>query len=135
MSHAGEELQGAAYTALAASAELSALIGAGRIYDDVPKDQRPPYVVFGKSIHSDWSTDSETGMVHEIELHAWARESGRKEIFKIQEVLIDVLTTMPAQLGGHHLVNLTHEQSEIEARDKHRAFRGISRFRAVSEPL
>ncbi len=135
MSHAGEELQGAVYTALAASAELAALIGAGRIYDDVPKDQRPPYVVFGKSIHSDWSTDSETGMVHEIELHAWSRENGRKEIFRIQEVLIKVLAAIPNQLGAHHLVNLTHEQSEIETRDKHRAFRGISRFRAVSEPL
>ncbi len=135
MSHPGAELQAAIYTALAASTELAALIGANRIYDDVPSNQVPPYVTFGRSIHMDWSTDSETGMEHEIELHAWTREHGRKNIYLIQEILIDVLSGLGGVMTDHHLVSLSHEQSEIEARDNYQAFIGISLFRAVTEPV
>jgi len=135
MAHPGQELQSAIYAALAASAELATLIGANRIYDDVPADQKPPYVTFGKSLHMDWSTDSETGMEHEMELHAWTREHGRKSIYLIQEVLIDVLSGLGGVMSEHHLINLTHEQSEIEARDDYQAFIGISLFRAVTEPV
>ena len=135
MTHPGAELQGTIYTALAASPALTNLIGANRIYDHVPADQTPPYVTFGRSVHADWSTDGESGIEHEIELHAWTRELGRKEIFQIQQVLIDVLTDLGGVMTTHHLVNLTHEQSEIEARDRYQAFIGISIFRAVTEPL
>lgn len=135
MSHPAIELQGAIYTALSDSAQLTAIIGAGRIYDDVPPGKHPPYVTFGKSVHLDWSTDSENGMEHEIELHAWSRENGRKEIFAIQQTLIEALASLDGPLGDHHLVNFTHEQSQVEMRDKHRAFRGISYFRAITEPI
>ena len=135
MGHPGAELQGAIYSALAASTDLTNLIGANRIYDNVPSNQAPPYLTFGRSLHADWSTDTENGMEHEIELHAWTRENGRKQIYLIQEVLIDVLATLSGPMNEHHLVNFTHEQSEIEAREKFQAFIGISLFRAVTEPI
>ena len=135
MPHPGIELQGKIFEVLSTSPQLSALIGAGNIFDEVPKNHKPPYVVFAKSIHADWSTDSENGMEHEVEIHSWSHENGRKQVFQIQEILIQVIGTLAGQMTNHHLVNITHEQSEIEARDKNRAFRGISRFRAVTEPV
>ena len=135
MSHPGAELQSAIYSALSASTNLANLIGPDRVYDEVPPNQHPPYVTFGKSVHADWSTDTESGMEHEIELHIWTRERGRKEIFLIQGILIDTLTPLQGPMSTHYLINFTHEQSEIEARDKYQAFIGITVFRGVTEPI
>ena len=135
MTHPGAEIQTAIYSALIASSELTNLLGGDRVYDDVPPNAKPPYITFGKSLHDDWSTDTEGGMEHEIDLHIWSRKNGRKEVFELQEIIIAALSALGGPLGEHHLVNFNHEQSEIEMRDKHRAFRGISRFRAISEPI
>ncbi|MCF6322351.1 MAG: DUF3168 domain-containing protein [Rhizobiaceae bacterium] len=135
MSHPGLEVQGVIYTSLAANAQLATLIGPGRIYDDVPPNQHPPYVTFGRSNHLDWSTDSESGMEHEFELHSWTRENGRKEIYLIQEVLIEVLTGLIGAMDEHHIINFTHENSAIETHDKYQAFLGISTFRVITEPI
>lgn len=135
MTHPGAEIQAAVYSTLIANTDLTNVIGGDRIFDDVPPTAKPPYITFGKSTHDDWSTDTLGGMEHEIELHIWSRKNGRKEVFQLQEIVIDAISTLGGPLGNHHLVNFTHEQSEIEMRDKHRAFRGISRFRAISEPI
>ncbi len=135
MNHPALELQAEIFSILSANTQLSALIGAGRIYDDVPPGKKPPYVTFGKSLHADWSTDTETGMEHEIELHAWSQGNGRKEIFNIQQIIHTALQNLGGAMTDHHLVNFTLEHSQVEMRDKHRAFRGISRFRAVTEPI
>ena len=135
MTHPAIELQGAIFSTLTASTQLTNLLGANRIFDDVPTGTKPPYIVFGKSVQKDWSTDSESGMEHEISLHIWSRENGRKQVLQVQETIIAALASLGGAMTNHHLINFSHERSEIEMRDKLRAFRGISMFRAVTEPI
>ncbi len=139
MNHSAQELQSQIFTILDTSLALQNLIGTNRIYDEVPHKAKPPYVTFGKSVHLDWSTGTgagtETGMEHEIELHIWSTERGRKQIFEIQALVIALLADLSGNIGDHYLVNFTHESSEVEARNKYRSFRGISTFRAITEPL
>jgi hypothetical protein len=69
MASPGWVLQKAIYEALVANAALVALLGAPRVYDDVPRGAAFPYVTFGPSVVRDWSTGSEGGTEHLLTLH------------------------------------------------------------------
>ena len=68
------ELQKAIHGALTSDAEVIALLGGARIYDDVPRGAELPYVTFGQSTARDWSTGSEAGSEHIVTLHVWSRQ-------------------------------------------------------------
>ena len=134
MADSGWELQQAIYAALASNGALTALLGGPNIFDDVPQRADFPYLTFGRSSIRDWSTGTEEGSEHLLTLHVWSREAGRRQVRQIMSLLRATLHDQPLALTGHHLVNLRHELSEARREPDGDTYRGIVRFRAVTEP-
>jgi len=133
--NSGTALQGAIYATLAGSLELTTALGGTFIFDDVPDRQKLPYVLFGQSRHSDWSTSTEDGTEHEINLDIWSRENGRKQIFEFSDLITSSLGGLPETLSGHHLVNFKLRSLTISRDPKSTYYLGRLVFRAITEPV
>ena len=86
MTHPALALQAAVVAALGADAGVSALVGT-RIYDVPPREVTFPYVTIGPANVTDWSTSTEAGAEHRLELHIWSRQRGKKETYEIMAAL------------------------------------------------
>jgi len=135
VSSAAWELQKAIYAALRADAPLAALLGAARIYDDVPRGAAFPYVTFGPSTTRDWSTGTETGAEHIVTLRAWSKAGGEREVHQILDTVRAALEGATLAIEGQRLVNFRYEASETQRGADGETFAGAARFRAVTEPL
>jgi len=91
MTHPALSLQAAMYSRLQTSTVLINILGSDFIFDDVPKSQKLPYVVFAESVHNDWSTGSENGMEHAVTLNVWSDQNGRKEALMIADAIVTSL--------------------------------------------
>jgi hypothetical protein len=134
MPSASWALQQAIFATLTADVPLLALLGAPRLYDDVPQAADFPYLTFGQSLDRDWSTGTEPGNEHTLTLHVWSQARGKKETHEIMDALRTALHDQPLSLTGHRLVNLRHEHSEARRDPDGDTIHGIARFRAVTEP-
>jgi len=134
MATASWALQQAIFDTLTGDARLVALLGAPRIYDDVPQRTPHPYVTIGQSTIRDWSTGTDSGEEHLLTLHVWSRAGGRREAHEIMGALRDAVHDRALPLAGHRLVNLRHELSEAQREADGDTYHGIVRFRAVTEP-
>jgi hypothetical protein len=127
-------LQQSIFAALTADAALTALLGAGRIYDDVPQGSALPYVTLGHATLRDASTATEDGAEHSLTVHVWSGARGKKETHAILAAIRAALHDQPLALTGHRLVNLRHELSEVRRDADGATIHGLARFRAVTEP-
>lgn len=134
MTHSAIALLSEVHTQLIAHAPLTALLGGAFVFDDLPPKKKPPYIVFGDSTHNDWSTGSESGMEHFFALKVWSRQNGRKEVLQISDEIELVLTNVNSEIGSHHLVNFTHEITEVKRDEQTGYFTASVTFRAVTEP-
>jgi hypothetical protein len=138
MSSPAWSLQQAIFAALSADAALTALIGAGRIYDDVPQGTALPYLTLGQTTERDWSTGGDAatddGREHILTLHVWSEGRGKKQAHAIIGAIREALHDRPLALAGHRLVNLRHEFSEARRDADGHTIHGLARFRAVTEP-
>jgi hypothetical protein len=128
-------LQQSIFAALSADAGLTALLGPGRILDDVPQGTPLPYVVLGPVIAQDWSTGSEEGTEHLVAVHVWSGARGKKQAHELLAAVRLALHDRPLSVAGHRLINLRHERSEIRRHADGETIRATARFRAVTEPL
>src|SRR5262245_36105756 len=127
-------LQQSIFAALTADAALTALLGAGRIFDDVPQGTPLPYVTFGQATQRDWSTGTEEGAEHLVTLHVWSAARGKKQAHEILGAVRSALHDRPLSLAGHSLVNLRHEHSETRRGSDREPIHGLARFRAITAP-
>ena len=134
MPSASWSLQQSVFAALTADAALTALLGAGRIYDDVPQGSPFPYITLGQATAREWSTGSEDGTEHNLILHVWSNARGKKQAHEILSAVRTALHDKPLTLAGHRLINLRHEFSEARRDRDGEAIHGTARFRAVTEP-
>ena len=134
MTHAALSLQAAMYSRLARSADLTNLLGSEAIFDDVPKSQKLPYVVFAESIHNDWSTGTEDGMELAVTLNVWSGQNGRKEALIISDSIVQAFQDLPKLIDDHSLINFTHEFTEVAKDQDTELFLAKINFRAVTEP-
>ena len=79
MPSASWALQQSIFATLTADTALLALLGAPRLYDDVPQRADFPYLTFGQSVARDWSTGSEDGNEHILTLHVWSQANGKRQ--------------------------------------------------------
>lgn len=135
MPSASFALQQSIYSALAADAQITTLLGAPRIFDDVPQKSDFPYLTLGQSSVRDWSTGTEPGDEHILTLHVWSRASGRKQTHEIMGALKTALHNRALALAGHRLINLRHEFSDARREPDGETYHGIVRLRAVTEPV
>ena len=127
-------VQKAIFSALNTNIELTALLGAGRIYDHAPENAPFPFMVFAQSIESDWGTSSDDGREHTIVLHVWSAKKGQKEARAISERVRAILHDTALTLDENHLVNLQCRTIEVLRMPEDRATQAIIRLRAVTEP-
>lgn len=127
-------LQQALFAALSADAALTALIGAGRVHDDVPQGTSLPYIILGPSTAQDWSTGGEDGTEHSFAVHVWTDARGKRQAYAILAAVRAALHEKPLALAGHALVNLRHQRSEVGRSRAGEAIHAIASFRAVTAP-
>lgn len=136
MSDAILALRAAIQTRLTADGPLTALIGAGRIYDEAPRAMRGLYVVHGEVEARDWSTGTERGCEQELTLVVWAAEStSSRQALEAAGLIVAALDEAEFLMEGHTLVNLRW-LSSLLAREARKWLPFVTiRFRAVTEPL
>lgn len=128
-------LQKAIHAQLTADAGVLALLGGPRIYDDVPRTPAFPYVSYGQSSVRDWSTGTDDGHEHIVTLHIWARGQGRKPVHEISGAVESALDQQSLTLDSHRLISLRHEFSDVRRESDGETWRGVVRFRAVTEAI
>jgi hypothetical protein len=127
-------LQQAVFAALSTDAALTALLGTGRVLDDVPQGTPLPYVALGPILAQDWSTGTEDGTEHLIAIHVWSGARGKKQAHELLGAIRAALHEQPLLVPGHRLVSLRHQRSEIRRGTDGETIHAIARFRAVTEP-
>jgi hypothetical protein len=126
-------LQKAVFEALTANADLMSAISG--VYDHVPSDTAFPYVTIGETTVTDWSSKTFDGQVHNLTLHVWSRERGRKEIKEILALTYDTLNGAALSVDGQQLVDLRFDFVQTLLDADGLTFHGIQRFRAVTRAL
>lgn len=126
-------LQQAIFAALSASSDLQALIG-NRLFDFVPPDSIFPYVVLGDGNESDWSTATEDGTEHAVQIDVWSREPGHKEAKQIADVIRATLNNAALTVTGATLIDIRHLTTDFSRESDGQTFQARIRFRAVTEP-
>jgi hypothetical protein len=130
---AGWQVQKSIVGALKSDVALIALLGGERIYDSVPRQASYPFVVYGQSIASDWSTSSERGDEHLLTLHVWTKSGGKRDVFRIMNEVRRVLGEVELALTDHRLVNLRPISEDARLDEDGRTYHGLLRLRAVTE--
>ncbi|SDB31582.1 DUF3168 domain-containing protein [Bauldia litoralis] len=133
MTHPALALQKAVFAALVADGDVGAVLG-DRIHDAPPRNATFPYASFGEARASDWSTGTEAGTEHRLTLQVWSRERGKAECWRALEAIRAALDDAALTLDGHALVNLRFEAAETRRERDGITWRGVARFRAVTEP-
>jgi len=133
MSSISFALQQAIFAALSASSDLTALVG-NRLFDFVPPDSAFPYVVLGDGGESDWSTSTENGTEHAIQIDVWSREPGHKEAKQIADVIRAALNNTALSVSGATLIDIRHLTTDFSREPDGQTFRARLQFRAVTEP-
>lgn len=128
-----EALQKAVFETLTADTNLTALIGVGRVFDDVPPATHPPYLVFADTTGTDWSTGTETGDELRFGIEIWSSQKGRKQAAAIAQAVRDALAAIETIDAPHALVNLRFVSARFERDPQTEYFRGLLRFRAAIE--
>lgn len=128
-------LQKAIHARLTTDAAVLALLGGPRVHDDVPRVPMFPYVSYGQSTVRDWSTGTDDAHEHIVTLHIWTRGQGRKPAHEISGAVETALDQQALAVDGHRLISLRHEFSDVRREDDGETWRGVLRFRAVTEPL
>jgi hypothetical protein len=134
MSNAAWALQQAVHATLAADADLIAILGDARIYDDVPQRRTFPYITLAGFTLRDWSTSTEAGAEITFIVNAWSRGAGHKQAHLLADTVRAALHDAPLTIVAHHLVNLRHESSDTHRERDGDTYRVTARFRAVLEP-
>lgn len=128
-------LRAAIRSALVADAPLVALLGGPHVHDDAPRDLAPPYVTFGPARQRDWSTSSDEGGEHQLELDVWGGADSMRPALNVAGAVIAALDEAPLALMGHRLVDLRFVALETRRERSGRSTRVSLRFRALTEKL
>ncbi len=135
MTHPMLELQSAIHAVLSADAELTALVGAGRIFDHVPNNAKPPFAAIGTTEMVDYGTSTEESAEHLVTIHVWSARSSRSDCYRAQEIVHELITGMATALGTHVIANAHLDFSDVRRDQESRFFTALSRFRIVTEAL
>ncbi len=131
MASPGNALQQAIYQRLASQLTTP-------VYDHVPQNAAPPYVVIGADTLIEWGTKTRDGWEATVTVHAWDFEkAGRKSVKTILSNLYDALHGQSLTVAGFSLIDLRFEfeetyQENAEGASDH-YYHGVQRYRAAVE--
>lgn len=118
---------------LAADPALIASLGGPRIYDEAPRNQAAPYVVFTRSEARDWSTMTEKGAEYLLTLEAWSQKPGAREALEIAGRIADLLHEAPLSPPGAASVHARIVAIDTQRQDANRFVRARLRLRVLIE--
>ena len=130
MASSANALQAAIHARLAGDAALTAMIGAGSVFDRRVTGRSMPYLVLSDIVTRDFAPGIEE---HEVRIEAWSDAGGRKQSQEIAaqvKLLLDGAGLAPA---GFSLVNLLHRDTRARREARSRAQVAEMVFRAVTE--
>jgi hypothetical protein len=128
----GNAIQQAIYDALSADAGVTALLGAGKIFDSVPQGTAYPYVTIGDDNFDDAGSHSSPGVSAKVVIDTWTQYSGRKQAKAIQDAIYDRLHEGDLAVAGHHFVLCRQEFSTVMKDDDGITHHGVQRFRVIT---
>ena len=133
--NAALSLQKAMREALLADAALTALLGGGHVFDEMPRGAKPPFVSFETIETRDWSVADALAHEHFVQLQVATPERGRAQAQAICDAIAHVFNTAELVLEGHTLVNLRLIFWSVARARSEQTFGATLRFRAATEPL
>jgi len=129
-------LQQAVFAELCANDEVKDAFGdPPRVFDTPPRGAAFPYCVIGDDTMSDWSTATETGSEHMLEIHVWSRAGGRKEAKLAAGAVQDALDGAVLAVSGETLIDIRHLATTFTRESDGETTRATLKFRAVMEPM
>jgi hypothetical protein len=120
---------------LLGDAALVAALGSEKIFDEVPRDQEPPYIAFGDVQLREWDALLQKGAEQFLLLHVWSLQPGLRQVLSFAQELTELCDEASLVLEEHHLVSLRFQSLETKREDKGRFARATLRFRALTETL
>ncbi len=119
---------------MANDAALAGLLGAGRVYDDVPENIGPPYVVMADIESRGAGSDLADGQEHRFALNVWSREAGLGQALNAAAHIAASLDGADLTVAGHRLANLRWLATDARRAGDGRHRMAQLRFRALTEP-
>jgi hypothetical protein len=127
-------LQQAIYAELVANGAVQDAFGdPPRVFDAPPRGAAFPYCVVGLDTMSDWSTATETGSEHLIEIHVWSRAGGHKEAKLAAGAVQDALDGAALSVAGEDFVSIRFLATAFTRESDGETIRAALKFRAVME--
>ncbi|MEM9707081.1 MAG: DUF3168 domain-containing protein [Pseudomonadota bacterium] len=127
------EVQEAVYAALSQDPEITAVLGhPARIHDAPPPDPEFPFVVIGQTdVKPIAAAPGAYG--HEIRVEIISKYRGRREVKLILDAVHGSLHETPLSITGGEVVSSRFLFSDIFPRTESGAFRGVMKFRIVTQ--
>ncbi len=133
--NAALSLQQAMRSALLARAPLTALLGGGHIYDEVPRGEPQSFVMLDSIETRDWDVKDQRAHEHFVTVVVSTNERGRSLAQSICHEIETALHDVSLTLVDHRLINLRMIFWSVAKSKSGSTFGGSMRFRAATEPL
>jgi hypothetical protein len=130
MAGSANALQAAIHARLSDDATLTAVIGAGAVFDRRMTGKPMPYLVLSEIVTSEFAPGTEE---HIVRIEAWSDTGGRKQSQDVAARTRALLDGATLTLTGYALVNLAHQRTTARRELKTRAQVAEMLFRAVTE--
>jgi hypothetical protein len=130
MSGSANALQAAIHARLTDDAVLTAMIGAGSVFDRRMTGKPMPYLMLSEIATTDFAPGTEE---HEVKIEIWSDTEGRKQSQEIAARVKTLLDGAGLSLTGFSLVNLLHRSTRARREVKTKAQVAEMVFRAVTE--
>lgn len=130
MAGSANALQAAIHARLTDDATLTAMIGAGSVFDRRMTGKPMPYLVLSEIATTDFAPGTEE---HEVKIEVWSDAEGRRQSQEIAARVKALLDGAGLALTGFSLVNLLHGTTRARREVKTRAQVAEMVFRAVTE--
>lgn len=126
-------LEQALYDALGSDADLLTLLGGKRLFDVPERDAAFPYVTLSIENSQDWSTGTEEGEEHRLQIHVWTGAHQRSLNHTILKQIIHRLQSVSLTPSGCHLINMRRQAMVMRADRPRQIFQGTLRYRLTTE--
>lgn len=130
MAGSANALQAAIHARLTGDSTLTAMIGAGSVFDRRVTGKPMPYLVLSEIVTTDFAPGTEE---HDVKIETWSDAEGRKQAQDIAARVKVLLDGASLSLSGFALVNLAHRTTRARREVKTRAQVAEMVFRAVTE--
>ncbi|MGL4494868.1 MAG: DUF3168 domain-containing protein [Beijerinckiaceae bacterium] len=135
MTHPSHALIAVLIARLRADTALLTLLGGPHIYEQVPADRKPPWVIVEEVTARDNGTSLDQGHIHRLTLACVSAMPGITQCAEIAARAAALLDNAALLPDGHRLVNCAVTETALRRSDKRQRRIMAVRLRAVTEVL